>query len=92
MESRFIQKKEGCLILKEWTTLTGSTETGMTFVDPVKKLWRQVWMSPSFHIDNSGSVNENGDMILEGTMYPNTGEKSSPVRGVWVRQIDGTIS
>jgi hypothetical protein len=42
-------------------------------------------MSPSFHIDYLGSVNENGDMILEGIMYPNNGEKSLPVRGVWIK-------
>lgn len=59
--------------------------------DPATKLWRQVWMSPTFHIDYSERVNENGDMILEGIMYPNSGEKSSPVRGVWIKQSDGTI-
>ena len=63
----------------------------MTFVDPATKLWRQVWMSPTFHIDYSERVNENGDMILEGIMHPNSGEKSSPVRGVWIKQSDGTI-
>jgi len=90
-EQVYTKKEEGCLILEEWTTLSGSTGTGMTFVDPATNLWRQVWMSPAFHIDYSGSVNENGDMILEGTMYPNNGEKSSAVRGVWAKQSDGTI-
>ncbi|MEM8999763.1 MAG: hypothetical protein AAGB24_05820 [Bacteroidota bacterium] len=87
----YTKKENGCLILEEWTTRSGSSGTGMSFVDPATGLWRQVWMSPSFHIDYSGGLNEEGDMVLEGTMYPNNGDKSVPVRGLWAKQDDGTI-
>ncbi|WP_343485861.1 hypothetical protein [Allomuricauda sp. d1] len=90
-EQIYTKRENGCLILEEWITNSGSSGTGMSFVDPATGLWRQVWMSPTFHIDYSGSLDENGDMVLEGTMYPNNGEKSSPVRGVWSRQDDGSI-
>ncbi len=90
-EQVYTKQEMGCMILEKWATLSGSTGTGMTFVDPNTGLWRQVWMSPMFHIDYSGSLNENGAMVLEGTIYPNNGEKSSPVRGLWAKQDDGTI-
>jgi hypothetical protein len=41
-EQVYTKKEEGCLIVEEWTTLSGITGTGMTFVDPATKLWRQV--------------------------------------------------
>ncbi|WP_025743331.1 hypothetical protein [Aquimarina pacifica] len=90
-EQIYTKQEKGCAILEKWTTLSGSTGTGMTFVDPNTGLWRQVWMSPMFHIDYSGSLNETGAMVLEGTMYPNNGKKSAPVRGLWAKQGDGTI-
>ena len=90
-EQVYTKQEEGCTILEKWTTLSGSTGTGMSFVDPSTGLWRQVWMSPMFHIDYSGSLNDNGDMVLEGTMYPNNGKKSSPVRSIWSKQDNGGI-
>ena len=90
-EQVYTKHEQGCMILEKWNTLSGSTGTGMSFVDPATGLWRQVWMSPMFHIDYSGNLNENGDMILEGTMYPNNGKESSPVRGIWAKQDNGTI-
>ncbi len=90
-EQVYTKQEQGCMILEKFTTFSGSTGTGMSFVDPSTGLWRQVWMSPTFHIDYSGGLNEKGDMVLEGTIYPNNGEKSSPVRGVWAKQNDGTI-
>ena len=90
-EQKYTKREQGCLIVEEWTTLTGSTGHGMSFVDPTTNLWRQVWMSPMFHIDYSGSLSENGAMVLKGTMYPNNGQPSSLIKGVWSKQGDGSI-
>lgn len=88
----YSKKEQGCLILEDWSTLTGETGTGMNFVDPATGKWRQVWMSPRFHIDYSGGLNEKGDFILEGRMYPNNGRASSAVRGVYSKQADGSVT
>lgn len=90
-EQIYTKREEGYLILEEWKLVSGSTGLGMSFVDPKTGLWRQVWMSPEYHIDYSGSIDENGAMVLEGTMYPNSGAKSSPIRGSWAKQNDGSI-
>lgn len=82
---------EGCAIIEEWTEVSGITGRGISFVDPKTGLWRQIWMSSRFHIDYSGGLNESGAMVLEGTMYPTTGNTSSSVRGVWTKQPDGSI-
>jgi len=90
-EQIYTKRESGCMILEEWSTLSGSTGTGMSFVDPATGLWRQVWMSPMFHIDYSGKLDEKGNMVLEGTLYPNNGDNSAPVRGIWAPQPDGSI-
>jgi hypothetical protein len=85
------KKEQGCLILESWATLNGETGTGMNFVDPATGKWRQVWMSPRFYIDYSGSLNEKGELVLEGRIYPNNGQGSSAVKGVYSRQVDGSV-
>lgn len=90
-EQVYTKREQGCLIAEEWTTLSGDTGLGMSFVDPKTGLWRQVWMSTKFHIDYSGGLDKSGAMVLEGTIYPNNGDASSPVRGVWSKQADGSV-
>ncbi|MDP5209392.1 hypothetical protein [Microbulbifer sp. 2205BS26-8] len=86
------KKEQGCLILEDWKTISGETGTGMNFFDPETKKWRQVWMSPRFHIDYSGGINESGDFILEGKMHPNNGEPGSAIKGIYTRNKDGSIT
>lgn len=88
----YFKKEEGCLILEDWKTLWGETGTGMNFVDPKTKKWRQVWMSPSYHIDYSGGLTALGTFVLEGTIYSNKDQQSSAVRGVYTRQPDGSVT
>ena len=88
----YSKRERGCLILEDWSTLAGETGTGMNFVDPATNKWRQVWMSPRFHIDYSGGITESGDFVLEGRIYPHTGNPSAAVRGVYSRQPDGSVT
>lgn len=88
----YSKRERGCLILEDWTTLTGETGTGMNFVDPATNKWRQVWMSPRFHIDYSGGFTASGDFVLEGRIYPNDGRPAAAVRGVYSRQADGSVT
>ncbi len=90
-EQTYTKREAGCLILEEWKLLSGSTGLGMSFVDPATGRWRQVWMSPMFHIDYSGGLDGDGNMVLKGTIYPNNGDRSSPVQGVWKKMSDGSV-
>jgi hypothetical protein len=87
----YSKREQGCLILEDWSTIFGDTGTGMNFVDPATGLWRQVWMSPLNHLDYSGGLNENGDFVLEGRIYPNDGSPDAAVRGVYSRRDDGSV-
>ena len=88
----YTKREQGCLIFEDWSTVSGGTGSGMNFVDPATGLWRQVWMSPRFHIDYSGGLDESGAFVLEGRMYPNDGSKSAPIRGVYTKQADGSVT
>lgn len=91
-DQRYSKKEQGCLILEDWSTLDGETGTGMNFVDPATGKWRQVWMSPRYHIDYSGGLNEKGDFVLEGRMYPNNGQASLAIKGIYSKQVDGSVT
>ncbi len=90
-EQVYTKREQGCLITEEMKFTTGHTGFGMSFVDPETGLWRQIWMSPMYYVDYSGGLDESGAMVLEGTAYPNNGGKSTPIRGVWSKQVDGSI-
>lgn len=89
-EHVYHRREQGCLILEEWSS-HGTTGTGMNFVDPATGKWRQVWMSPMFHIDYSGEVQPDGSLLLEGRMYPLAGGPSAAIRGIWTKQADGSV-
>ena len=91
-DQTYAQKEQGCLLLEDWSTVTGETGTGMNFVDPATGKWRQVWMSPLFHIDYSGGLNQKGDFVLEGRIYPNSGQPASAVKGIYSKQADGSVT
>lgn len=87
----YSRREAGCLVVEDWSTFDGGTGTGMTFVDPATGLWRQVWMSPRFHIDYSGGLDETGAMVLEGRLHSNADGSEMQVRGVWAPQEDGSV-
>lgn len=88
----YTSRENGCLVLEDWTTLSGETGTGMNFVNPFTGEWRQVWMSPRFHLDYSGGLVEPGTFVLEGQMYPNDGSGSAQIKGVYTKQSDGSVT
>lgn len=91
-DQTYYRREDGCLVLEDWTTLRGETGTGMNFVDPFTGNWRQVWMSPNFHIDYSGGITEPGVFVLEGHMFSNKTGDSSQIRGVYTQAQDGSVT
>ncbi|UJH67291.1 hypothetical protein [Allomuricauda sp. SCSIO 65647] len=90
-EQVYAKEAEGCLITEEWTTMGGIPGHGMTFVDRNTGLWRQIYVSSLGQLDYSGGIDEQGAMVLEGTIFVYKDNKSYPVRGIWAKQDDGTI-
>lgn len=91
-DQTYSSREQGCLILEDWKTLSGETGTGMNFVDPFTGQWRQVWMSPRFHLDYTGDLRRRGVLVLEGRMYPNDGSGAAEIRGVYTLQDDGSVT
>ena len=66
-ENRIEKSADGCLLLEDWKSVRGGTGRSLTFFDPGREKWRQVW------VDHGGGVIEvEGDfeyrrLRLEGT-------------------------
>lgn len=91
-DQTYTSRGDGCLVLEDWSELSGKNGTGMNFVDPISGKWRQVWMSSRFHIDYSGGFVDNGEFVLEGRMYPTNGDPARAVKGIYTRNQDGSVT
>ena len=91
--TNIIRKSEdGCLITESWTNVAGGKGFSINYFDPVTKLWRQVWVSgPGYSIDYAGGLDQNGAMVLTGTIHTYATKTSAPFRGTWTKQDDGTV-
>lgn len=92
--NRISKRSNGCLILEEWSSAAGSDGTSMNYLDPTTGSWRQIWMGSNNYIDYSGSLNDDGQMALEGeiTYFGPRGSRSAPFRGVWTPNEDGSVT
>ncbi|MGK7295615.1 MAG: hypothetical protein ACNS61_07310 [Candidatus Wenzhouxiangella sp. M2_3B_020] len=90
-ENTITLREKGCLIVERWNGARGGTGMSMNFYDPLKKAWRQVWQSPWGFIDYTGGADEQGRMVLEGTIHSNARGTSSDFRGRWTPNDDGTV-
>lgn len=90
-DNRIEKRENGCLILEHWKSIAGGSGISMNFYDPLQQKWRQVWQSAAAFIDYSGGLDEQGRMLLEGTIYYNASGQSAPFRGRWTAQNDGSV-
>lgn len=80
-----------CLVMEHWVSDGGSKGYSMNFFDAVTGKWRQVWVSNGNNIDYQGGLNDNGQMVLEGTIHYYLQDLSLPFRGTWTPNPDGTV-
>jgi len=93
--SNSIQKEEyGCLLVERWTSASGTTGQSYNFVDLETGKWRQVWVSAGATIDYVGGLNDDGAMVLEGTIGYGEGKpgNGAKFRGTWTPNDDGTVT
>ena len=92
-----ITKIEGdCLILEEWTSVSGNTGQSYNYYNPVTEEWRQLWISQGSIIDYVGGLTDSGSMLLEGEIFYHAGpaagqEAGIPFTGEWTLQEDGSV-
>lgn len=90
-ENRITTRERGCLLVERWTANSGGTGMSMNFYDPLESAWRQVWQSAAAFIDYTGGLDDQGRMLLEGTIHYNARNTSNPFRGRWTPRADGTV-
>lgn len=83
-------QEQGCLILEQWTGISGGTGQSYNYYDPSMQRWRQLWISAAATIDYEGGLNEAGEMLLEGDIVYRNGTVA-PFKGKWTPKPDGTI-
>lgn len=80
----------GCAVQESWQAASGVAGTSLSFFDPARKRWRQLW------VDRTGGIIEleggllGSAMVLEGTSLQPDGSQTK-VRGTWTPLPDGTV-
>jgi tetratricopeptide (TPR) repeat protein len=87
-----ITKRDGgCTIHEAWEGNGGMTGTSVSYYQPSREQWRQLWMgSNGTLIDISGGLND-GAMHLEGTIEYVGQNRIEAFRGTWAALPDGGI-
>ncbi len=80
-----------CLIKESWQGASDSAGFSINYFDPLDDQWRQVWVSRNLSIDYTGGLNDEGAMVLEGTIHYYGNGTSFPFRGIWSAQEDGSV-
>jgi hypothetical protein len=90
-ENTITLRENGCLIVERWRSVGGATGMSMNFYDPLEGAWRQVWQSAAGFIDYAGGLDDEGRMVLEGTLHYNGRGEAVDFRGRWTPNDDGTV-
>jgi len=80
-----------CLIMENWTSAQGGEGSSMNYYDPVKDQWRQLWVANGYSIDYTGGLDEDGAMVLNGSINYYKQDKSYTFRGKWTPNEDGSV-
>lgn len=80
-----------CLIIEDWHGAQGGDGMSINYYNPVTGEWRQVWVANGYSVDYTGGLNDDGAMVLEGTIYGYRPNKGTPFRGIWTAQDDGSV-
>lgn len=82
----------GCALREHWRSAAGGSGQSLNYFDPATGLWHQLWVDSGGHIiDLRGATEEEGDILLTGTIrYPGDPEPKA-FRGRWSPLEDGRV-
>lgn len=80
-----------CLIKETWVNSAGTGGFSVNYYNPNTDEWRQVWVSPNLAIDYTGGLDEEGAMLLEGSVYYYANGQTFPFTGKWSLEEDGSV-
>lgn len=65
--SRIESVERGCLIIENWSNMTGGTGRSINYVEPATRKWHQTWVDPSGTVVHYDGDLVDGVMRLAGT-------------------------
>ena len=83
--------QRGCLLLEDWSNVSGGGGESINYVDKITGEWVQVWNDASgSQINIRGGMTDDG-MLMVGTLHTvGTGE-TKPFRALWTLMADGRV-
>ncbi len=90
-QNRISRRDGGCTILETWSGAGGSSGTSISYYQPSRDQWRQLWTgSNGTLIDIAGGASDGG-MRLEGTIEYVAENRIEAFRGTWTQLEDGRV-
>lgn len=83
--------ERGCVLLENWTSVSGVTGMSINYLDKSTGEWVQIWNSEGgSQIDIRGGMTDNG-MLLVGQLHDVASNTTLPFRGLWTPLEDGRV-
>ncbi len=81
----------GCVLQESWRSTAGNTGRSLNYYDPLRDVWRQVWVSGGSIIDIEGGPDDHGSMVLTGSITYTGNATRQDFRGRWTLLPDGRV-
>ncbi|MGB5257259.1 MAG: hypothetical protein WBN44_08405 [Woeseiaceae bacterium] len=89
--NRIERAEHGCVLIENWTSVTGGTGTSINYLDGITGEWVQVWNDAGgSQINIRGGRSEDG-MLLTGTIHYLNNASTAGFRGLWTPLPDGRV-
>lgn len=86
------KEQGGCLLIERWKSVRGGTGISLNYFDGATAQWVQNWVGADGSlIDIRGGLEQDGSLLLVGTLRYATQSDSSTFRGRWTPLEDGRV-
>jgi len=83
--------ERGCVLIENWTSVSGGTGMSINYLDKTTGEWVQVWNAEGgSQIHIRGGMTAEG-MMLVGTLHRVGADTTTPFRGLWTPLPDGRV-
>jgi len=81
----------GCLLLEQWRSSRGGTGSSINYYDPVQGQWHQDWVDASSIIHTAGGIDDEGAMVMQGTITYLEERREAGFRASWTLLGDARV-
>lgn len=90
--NRITKRADDCVLLEEWSSVSGGSGISVNYYDPAAGEWVQVWNgSGGTQITIRGGLDGDGAMALAGTLHYVSRGQTVAFRGLWTPLPDGRV-